>query len=367
MRFVLAIICFVIALGHPRYRHRRANLPRRARPGDPDAVSNAPGARRRHRRGRPQRVPADADRQALRIDHDLRRLRANVRRARVGRQGQLQRGEPQRARRASCSRPSTPAASRPFPTRPDRTCGCSSSPFDQATDFPSRCRRPCRSSRSRTAKSPAPSTISLVWPLDNSVPWAGPLILVGAIALLVGLILLLIAFNHLRKHPRTAPHASRECRSFRGSRASRASRARRSRRQRGAAPSATSSPWCRRWASALLVLVRMRRDPAAHDLRPRRRPSSAAAALTKVPAVTTAQLQEIIRSISSAVTAADAKFNVKLLKTRMAGPALDDRLANYTIRQANPRCRPPSRSRPESSPSICRRPATPGRARCSPC
>jgi hypothetical protein len=41
-------------------------------------------------------------------------------------------------------------------------------------------------------------------------------------------------------------------------------------------------------------------------------------------------------STAATVKNADSKFNDKLIKTRMAGPALAERLANYTIRKANP-------------------------------
>ncbi len=206
-------------------------------------------------------------------------------------------------------------------------------PFDQATDFAIKVPATMSVIAVSNGKAPAPSTISLVWPLDNSVPWAGPLILVGAIALLVGLILLLIAFYHLRKTrgPRRSqprmPKLPRQPRFPRQPRKEIASaKGRRSIRNFVAVVPTLGV--------ALLVLSGCAVTPPPTIPIPTAT-SSAAAALTKVPAVTTAQLQEIIRNISSVVTAADAKYNVALLKTRMAGPALDDRLANYTIRQAN--------------------------------
>ncbi|MEB0303460.1 hypothetical protein, partial [Mucilaginibacter sp. 5C4] len=41
--------------------------------------------------------------------------------------------------------------------------------------------------------------VSITWPVDNSTPWAGPLIMGGAILALVGLILYLWALLHLRR------------------------------------------------------------------------------------------------------------------------------------------------------------------------
>jgi hypothetical protein len=206
--------------------------------------------------------------------------------------------------------------------------------FDEANDFAIKVPSTMSVIAVSNGKAPAPSAISLGWPLDNSVPWAGPLILTGAIALIVGLILLLIAFYHLRRtrgprrtQPRM-PKLPRQPRFPRGRprKEITATKGRRSIRSMVAVVPTLGI--------AVLVLTGCTVAPAPNIPTPTAT-SKAAAALVKVPAVTTPQLQEIIRNISSVVTTADGKFNVKLLKTRMAGPALDDRLANYTIRQAN--------------------------------
>jgi hypothetical protein len=54
---------------------------------------------------------------------------------------------------------------------------------------------------------PAPGAIALSWPLDNSTPWSGPLIVGGAIVLLLGLGFLLWATHHMRRAggPRRKP------------------------------------------------------------------------------------------------------------------------------------------------------------------
>lgn len=206
-------------------------------------------------------------------------------------------------------------------------------PFDQANDFAIKVPATMSVIAVSNGKAPAPSTISLAWPLDNSVPWAGPLILTGAIALIVGLILLLIAFYHLRRTRgprRTQPRMPKLPRQRRFPRPPRkeitAAKGRRSIRSLIAVVPTLGV--------SLLVLSGCTVTPPPTIPTPTPT-SSAAAAQVKVPAVTTPQLQEIIRNVSSAVTTADSKFDIKLLKTRMAGPALDDRLANYTIRQAN--------------------------------
>ncbi len=46
---------------------------------------------------------------------------------------------------------------------------------------------------------PAPADISIVWPVSNATPWAGPLIVAGAILLLLGLILYALGVRHVRR------------------------------------------------------------------------------------------------------------------------------------------------------------------------
>ncbi len=45
----------------------------------------------------------------------------------------------------------------------------------------------------------APDDIVVSWPLDNSTPWAGPLMVAGCIVLLLGLILYVLAIRHQRR------------------------------------------------------------------------------------------------------------------------------------------------------------------------
>jgi hypothetical protein len=182
-------------------------------------------------------------------------------------------------------------------------------------------------------KLPAPSDISVTWPLDDSNPWAGPLILTGAIALLAGLILLLVAFYHLRRTrgPRRSqprmPKLPRQPRLRPQRKAITASKGRRSIRN-----FAVLVPTL---GVSVLLLAGCTVAPAPTIATPTSTPAALAAA-TKTPAVTTVQLEQIMASTAATVKNADAKFNDKLIKTRMAGPALADRLANYTIRKANP-------------------------------
>ena len=56
-------------------------------------------------------------------------------------------------------------------------------------------------------KKAAPADVELSWPVDNSTPLAGPLIVAGAVVLLLGLAMLLWAINHMRssRGPRRKP------------------------------------------------------------------------------------------------------------------------------------------------------------------
>jgi hypothetical protein len=209
--------------------------------------------------------------------------------------------------------------------------------FDQGKDFSIKIPTDMSVIAVSNGTLPAPSDVSLTWPLDNSTPWSGSLILTGAIALLVGLILLLIAFYHLRstRGPRRSqprmPRLPRQPRLRPQRKAITASKGRRSIRNFAAlVPTLGVS---------VLLLAGCTVAPAPTVATPTANPSALAAA-TKTPAVTTVQLEQIMASISATVKNADTKFDDKIIKTRMAGPALADRLANYTIRKANPNLAP---------------------------
>jgi hypothetical protein len=207
--------------------------------------------------------------------------------------------------------------------------------FGQATDFAIQVPSTMSVIAVSNGTLPAPSDISISWPLDNSTPWAAPLILVGGIALVVGVILLLVAFYDLRRTrgPRRSqprmPKLPRQPRYKPKRREITAAKGRRSIRNFVAVVPTI--------AISALLLAGCTAIPAPTIPTPTAASTnSPLAAQTKVPAVTTPQLQEIIKNIAATVETSDANFNTKLLKTRLAGPALEDRLANYTIRKAQP-------------------------------
>jgi hypothetical protein len=206
--------------------------------------------------------------------------------------------------------------------------------FDQAKNFDIKIPADMSVIAVSDGKMPAPSDVSLEWPIDNSQPLSGPLILTGAIAMLIGLILLLLAFNHLRRTrgPRRSP-----------ARMPKLPRQRRLRPQRKEIESTKGRRSIRNFTAlgttlgvSALLLAGCTAVPAPTIATATPTPTALAAA-AKTPAVTTVQLQQIMASVSATVKNADSKFNDRLIKTRMAGPALADRLANYTIRKADPK------------------------------
>ena len=180
----------------------------------------------------------------------------------------------------------------------------------------------------------APSTVALRWPVDNSTPWTGPLILAGAGALLIGLILLLWAFTHLRRargprrqQPPRMPKLPRQPTYKPKRRSITTAKGRRSVRKIVAIIPVIGV--------ATAVLVGCTPTPNPHAAAPKSAPEAAVSTKLQQTAVSPAQLREIMTRISGTVETADSSFNSTLIATRMAGPALEDRVANYTIRQKN--------------------------------
>lgn len=197
-------------------------------------------------------------------------------------------------------------------------------------------------------KEPAPSQLSIRWPLDNRTPWSGPLIAGGIALLLLGLGLYLWALTHLRRARgprRKAPKMPRvpRQRSYkpRKPRAVSATGNRRSTRRRMVAIApvlligtlALSGCSPQLWPEFLT---------GGSSSTPTPTPTVAAkAGNTQAPAVTIPQLQDIVRKISAVATKADADRNLELAKSRFEGAALDLRTANYAIRTVDSTFAPP--------------------------
>ena len=170
----------------------------------------------------------------------------------------------------------------------------------------------------------APSNIAISWPLDNSTPWAGPLIVAGAVVLLLGLAFLLWATNHMRssRGPRRKPQKMPKV------------------------PRKRIAKVGRRSMVAVPVLVgALALSGCSADFWPgtgtAAEPSPSASAiadeaLVDPPAATVRQVQRIVAAISATAAQADAAKDAAVLETRFQGAALDLRVANYAITTADP-------------------------------
>jgi hypothetical protein len=190
---------------------------------------------------------------------------------------------------------------------------------------------------------PAPSEVSVTWPVDRSTPWAGPLIVGGGIVLVVGVILYILGIRHVRRSrgPRRKglplPVTEPIDLSIEGA-------------DKGvisAGPSPRRRSIGRRRpfivVPALAVSAALLAGCSA-DAWPRFAPAETPSPTPSVivpegqqsPAVTESQAERILTRISQTVADADAARDSTLAATRLSGPALAERQTNYTLRGALP-------------------------------
>ncbi|MBH0008959.1 hypothetical protein I6E58_06350 [Salinibacterium sp. SWN1162] len=185
---------------------------------------------------------------------------------------------------------------------------------------------------------PAPNAVSLSWPLDNSTPWAGTLIMGGAGVLLIGLIFLMWAVHNMRRaggprrKPQKMPKVPKKARykqSKRGSQAGDASSLRTS--ARIAIPAVLVSA---------IILSGCTASTAPNSAADQTVPSPSPAATDAAPAVTAPavavrQIEKIVAQISAVSQEADDERDTDLIETRFSDAALEYRLANYKMRKAD--------------------------------
>lgn len=184
-------------------------------------------------------------------------------------------------------------------------------------------------------KKAAPSHVSITWPLDNSAPWSGPLIIGGIAALLAGLVAFLWALVHARrrsgprrKQPRN-PKPPQLKRGRSGSQQAIEAPTRRGRRRNFVATSVILS------GTLLLSGCSLLGSTAGGSATPTPTSTVPGAAGLQQVAVTEPQLKHIVANVIQTVGAADAKGDTKLAATRLAGPALQLRTASYAIHAAD--------------------------------
>ncbi len=198
---------------------------------------------------------------------------------------------------------------------------------------------------------PAPTDLELSWPLDNSTPWAGPLIAGGALVFLLGLGLLVSGFLHHRRSRgprRNLPKGRRgklpsapKPRAVRRSEVTGRRSIGRARRIAivplvaipAIALSACSADYWPSFDQAAPTTSTPTETPAATD-GSTEEPDDDAALME--PAVTVPQMERIMRRIAVFTTDADAALDATAIAERFAGPALAERLANYSIRAGLP-------------------------------
>jgi hypothetical protein len=205
---------------------------------------------------------------------------------------------------------------------------------------------------------PAPSDITVSWPIDNSTPWAVPLLLSGAFVLLIGLALLLWGLWHMRRQqgPRRKPPTGTPRRRFSPARTN-AIESGMSKRRKAITRSMAVLPvllvaalgaGAPLAASASTVTPTPRPTPTVEtDTEPTSEPSdmqtstptptpTSPAAEAVLPAVTEQQVKTIIERVVAVESAANAAFDPNALDSRFTGPALELRKASYAIHAALP-------------------------------
>lgn len=177
---------------------------------------------------------------------------------------------------------------------------------------------------------PAPSEVSISWPLDNSAPLAGPLVLGGILALLAGLAAFLWALVHARR--RRGPRRKQP-------RLPKAPQPKRLKRSPARSALTTGrNPLMAAGGILALSLVltgcSTGQGVLGSGLDPDPTPTSTdigAANNLKPPAVTKQQLARIIEKTADVINEADKAKDVTMAATRLSGPALAVRTANYTM------------------------------------
>lgn len=191
---------------------------------------------------------------------------------------------------------------------------------------------------------PAPGNVTLTWNIDNSTPWAGPLIVLGGIALAVGILFYILGILHMRRSrgPRRrgvpdGPKGSAPSEDAEGedkgviSTSGARRRGQRGRRAFIAVPLALS---------AAVAISGCSADAWPKVAQPSATPTPTQTVVApegqQKPQVTPEQAEKIIGRISETVAAADEAKNPDIASTRLTGAALAERITNYTLRAALP-------------------------------
>ncbi|MFC4394583.1 hypothetical protein [Arthrobacter sedimenti] len=202
---------------------------------------------------------------------------------------------------------------------------------------------------------PAPASVSMTFPNDTSTPWAVPLMVLGSLLIVAGIVLALLAGR--RKNGASDGHGSDDHNSDGGSSSyARRARARNAKSadagsqnegalnpgtpnagsQNQAPSSSSSSSKATMVAAAVAAAVLAGSATAAQAASPSPQPSGSASSSAKesagVPVLLDAQFRRILEQVSSATDAGDAAKDAAKLAGRVGGPELEIRTQNYKIR-----------------------------------
>lgn len=177
----------------------------------------------------------------------------------------------------------------------------------------------------------APTRLSITWPLDNSAPWSGPLIIGGGVLLGAGLVAFawaLIVTYRTRGPRRKPPRLPRPPRPPQLKPPKR-------RKALEAAPEPVPTGRRRLFAAGALlglaVLSGCTAAPPAVEPVPQETVPVDGAEDLPAPAVTEPQLGRIVERVVATVAEADEAQNADIAALRLDGPALAMRSANYRI------------------------------------
>ncbi|MFK4836920.1 glycosyl transferase [Microbacterium sp. ZW T2_14] len=192
---------------------------------------------------------------------------------------------------------------------------------------------------------PAPSKVTVTWPLQSSTPWAGPLIVGGGILMAIGVFLYILGIRHARRKrgprrkglplPVTEPIDIAVDGDGDGKGVI------------SSTPNSRRAVASGRRAFAVLPVIAVSAllftgcsADAWPQLAPSATPSPTATVIApegqQAPAVTKAQAERILTRIASTVADADAALDGDLADTRLEGAALAARDTNYKLRAALP-------------------------------
>nr|WP_217509012.1 hypothetical protein [Pseudarthrobacter sp. C4D7] len=169
---------------------------------------------------------------------------------------------------------------------------------------------------------PAPATVSMTFPNDTSTPWAVPLMVLGSLLIVGGIVLALLSARRKNGEGGDADGAARG-----GSDAN----------AHDQGPSSSSSAnRATMVAAGVVAAVLAGSGTAAQAASPSPQPSGSASAPAKesagLPVLLDAQFRRILEQVSSATDAGDAAKDAAKLADRVAGPELEIRTQNYKIR-----------------------------------